>query len=201
MDVNKKDIKLKDNKTKRSLESPQYVLTYRQLKSDNESRKTSYEILSALRTGGDVVIELNSNLFMCEEKFKDDFIYQFIEKIKKAGIDYRYRKITNSGTSSILGKIFNRAKSDAHELIVCIPGSIWEDESTSDLMFLKGARYYFTTNASIKSNLLEEMYRMTDIEKLDFFKLIVFDMNAMGHMGINAVSLEFNDVKKLIGID
>jgi hypothetical protein len=201
MDANKKDLKLKDYKAKGTLESPQYVLTYKQSKSDDESRKTSYEILSAMKTDGDAVIELNSNLFMCQEKLKDDIIFKFIENAKKTGLDYRYRKIANSGTSSIFGKILSRAKSDAHEIIVYVPCSIWESESFSDMIFLKGARYYFTGNSPINTNLLEEMYRMTDIEKLNFFKLIVFDMNDMGHMGINTGTLEFNDVKKLLGLD
>lgn len=200
MDLKGKLLKFKDNKIRGSLEGAQYILTYRQDRNLDEAARTSHAILSALKEEDEIVLELNSSLFYTSDKPKNELINQCIETAKKLGLEYRYRKVPPSGVSSLFEKLLNRTRENAHELIVHIPAESWKNESILSLILPYGARYYATDSPSGNTSLLDAFSNMTDRDKLEHFRLIVFDMGMLGHMGINSASMEPGEVKNLLKI-
>lgn len=200
MDLQGKLLKFKDNKIRGSLESAQYTLTYRQTHDPDESARISYAILSALMAEDLILLELNSSLLYTSEKPKDELIYQCVDTVKNLGLEYRYRKVPPAGAPSFFEKLFKGARGDAHQLIVQIPPESWKNESILSLILPCGARYYITGSPSGDANLLDAFANMTDRDKLGHFRLIVFDMSVLGHMGINSASLEPGEVKSLLKI-
>lgn len=200
MDINSKTIKIKETKTEDSLESARYYLSYKQSNKVEEARTFSYKLLSLLKGSSDVVMEINTSLFFSSGT-NSDFIQFYIEYAKKLGLDYRYRKIQASGNKSIFSRLLSQGKNqDAHELIIHVPAGIWEMEGFCDYINTNGTRYYFTGAEKASGNLLDEMGRMTDTDKLNFFKLIVFDFCSLGNMGINSKILKLDDLKKLLNL-
>lgn len=200
MNLQGKLLKFKDNKTRGSLEAAQYILTYRQDRNLDEAAATSHAILSVLKREDEIVLELNSSLFYVSDKPKDELIFQCIETAKKLGLEYRYRKVPTAGTPSMFEKLLNRTRENAHELIVHITAENWKNESVLSLILPYGARYYATDIPSGDNNLLDTFSNMTDKDKLEHFRLIVFDVGLLGHMGINSTSMEPGEVKRLLKI-
>lgn len=199
MDLSGKILKLKDSKIRGSLETAQYILTYKHSKNSDEASRTSHAILSALGNDGEVLLELNSSLFYNSDKSQDELVFKCLDYAKELGFKYRYRKIVPSGSSGFLGKFLLKKKGNAHELMVLIPAENWQSESILKFILPYGARYYIS-NSQSEDNLLEEIGNMTDREKLGFFKVIAFDLAMLGHMGINSSVLELDDVRKLLSI-
>ena len=200
MELQGKHLKFKDNKTKGSLEAPQYTLTYRQTRDLDESSRTSHAILSALAAGDAILLELNSSLFYTPDKPTDELIYQYIDKIKSLGLAYRYRKVPPSGSPSFLEKLVKGPRGDAHQLIVLKPHDFWKSENILSLILPYGVKYYMTGDPSTDTDLLDSVTNMTDKEKLECFRMIVFDMGLLGHMGIYTASVEPGEIKNLLKI-
>lgn len=200
MDLQGKLLKLKDNKIRDRLDSAQYILTYKQDRNLSNSAMISHAILSALTAEDEILLELNSSLFYVSDKQKEELIYQCLETAKKIGLEHRYRKVPSSGNPSLFKKLLNNDREKAHELIVQIPAEIWKDERVLGLILPYGARYYFTDKPSGNTNLLDTFSNMTDKDKLEHFRLIVFDMGVLGHMGINSALMGPDEVKRLLKI-
>jgi hypothetical protein len=200
MDFQGRLLKFKVNRIRNSLEDARYVLTYRQGGNADESARLSHAILSALKGEGELLLELNSSLFCTPDKPKDELIYACIDTAKNLALEYKYSKVPSSGAPSLLEKLLNRTRDYAHELLVRIPVQGWSDEGTLSLILPYGARYYMTGRPFAENNLLESFGNMTDREKLEYFRLIVFDLGLLGHMGINSAFMEPDEVKSLLKI-
>lgn len=200
MDLNGKLLKFKDNKKSGNLEGAQYILTYRSDSNMDESARTSYAIISALKREDDLVLELNSSLFYSTDTPGDELIFQCIDTAKKLGLEYRYRKVPSSGTPSFLGKLLSKTSENAHYLIIYIPAESWKNESILSLILPYGARYYMTGKSSGDNNILDTFSNMTDRDKSEYFRLIAFDMGKLGHTGINSTSMKPDEVRKLLNI-
>ena len=199
MDISSKTIKLKDNKTENCLDSARFTLNYSQSKDPQAGRLFTYRLLSLLKGSSDVIMEINSDLLVSNEKSKSDIIQFYVEYAKKLGLNYRYRKLPSSGSKSFFGKLLNQQKQqEAHELVIHIPAGIWEMEGFCDYINTCGTRYYFTGSEKFSGDLPDEMSKMTDNDKFNFFKMVVFDVSIMGNMGINSKTMELIDLKKLL---
>lgn len=201
MDIVSNNIKIKENKGGGSPDAPRFTLFYNQKGSLQEAQQFSYSLLSRLRGDSDVIMELNSDLFVSNGKNKSDIIQSYVEYARKQGLSYRYRKLPSAGGKSFFEKLLSQQKiQEAHELVMHIPSGTWASEGFSSCINTGGARYYFTGTAEIPDDLPDEMSKMTDTDKLDFFKMIVFDLCIMGNMGINTRSMELNDLKNLLDL-
>lgn len=200
MDFSKNTIKIKENKSRESLDTARFHLSYKLIEKLEQLRPFCYNLLSSLKGSSDVVMEINTNLVAVSQTSDKDLIQYYTELAKKLGLDYKYRKIPFAGNNSIFSKLFNMKKQDAYELVIHIPAAIWDTEGFSDYINTCGTRYYFTDNEKSTDKLLDEMDKMTDIDKHNFFKMIVFDMSSVGNMGINSRKLELCDIKKLLNL-
>ncbi len=201
MGKNSKDIKLRENNSRDSLDSARFFLSYRQSNDINKARLFSYELLSTLKGDADAVLELNSSLLLSPSVPGMDLIQDYIDMAKELGLDYRYRKTDPVGGPSFFERLFSQKRREAHEILIHIPSAVWADKSFSRYINMNGARYYFTKTSEPAGNLLDEMYKMTDRDKLNFFRMIVFENGSMGNMGINTLMLDAKDIKTLLDID
>lgn len=200
MELKGKIIKLKDNKIRGRLDAAQYTLTYRPDADRRDSAATSHAILSALKGDGDVLLEINTNLLYDPGVPHEDLIRRCIDTAKKLELEYRYSKIPPSNRSSLFDRLFAKKPGDAHDLLVRIPAEIWNDKALLDLILPYGARYYLGWTSSGSETLPDACLNMMDSEKLERFRIIVFDTGRLGHMGINSATLEPSEIGKLLGL-
>lgn len=201
MDMDAKKIKLKQNKPDGSLVSPDFSISFKQSVSEKENRQNSYDILSVLKGNNDVVIEANSSLFNLPASQRESSAMDFLDTIRALGLDYRYRKTASSSAPSFLSQLFGMNKnSSAHEILAYVPHSVWKTEDFCKAIPVFGARYYITDGPAESSKLLDDMSKMLDEEKRDFFKLIVFDASSFSYMGVYTKRLTYEDIKQLLRI-
>lgn len=200
MELRDKLLKFKDTGKRGSLESAQYILTYRPDRGPAGPARTSHAILSSLKADGDLVLELNSNLFCNSDRPKDSLVFECLETAKKLGLEHSYRKLPPPGSSTIFERLLNLPKENGHELLVLITGEVWKNEDILNLILPYGARYYMAPGLSGDCGPLASFGGMTDMDRLKHFRLIVFDMALLGHMGINSASMGPDEVKAMLGI-
>lgn len=196
-------IKLKKNKNDSNLDSAQFSLSYKQHKTKADIKKQSYEIISALKGDNNLIIEMNSSLFSARVD-KDSHVKKFVNSIRDLNLDYRYNKVPAKGSPSFLSKIFGGDDNEyAHEILAFVPHNIWSTEDFENIIPLCGIRYYITKRTALDiggEELLNEMSRMMDSEKLNYFKFIIFDGGRLANMGINSDHLSINDIKQRLGL-
>jgi hypothetical protein len=194
-------IQIKENKVKESLNFVQYILTYdtHGLKKENENltRENSYRIISMLKSDNDVVIEVNSSLLNIRGAQKQAYVFSLLDSLKSMGLDYRYRKMSSSSGQTILSFVIGK-KEDEHEIFIYVPDSVWRTSEFQDIMPAYGAKYYIYDGSLETNECLDNLYRITDEEKLDFFKITIFDPGILERMAINSKRLCLEDLKGLI---
>jgi len=88
----------------------------------------------------------------------------------------------------------------AHEITVFIPDKVWRQKEFYDKLPAYGVKYYIDGENIEGKKLLDKMYIMPDDEKLEYFKLIIFDSPSFRHMGINTRHLTMSDIKLALGL-
>lgn len=194
-------LKLNERKGKGTMDSPQFSLSYK-VNYEQVDTKISYDILSALKGDNDVIIEVNSSLANVAKSEGEDSAIAFLQKIRSLGLDYSYRKVPAATKQSFLAQLFGGGKKEnlAHEVLAYVPDKVWRDESFQSLLPVYGARYYVTKEPEESDKIVNEMCRMLDNEKVDYFKLIIFDVASFGQMGIVTNYLARSDLKNMLGL-
>lgn len=176
----------------------QFRLAYNSQGLEYNIRHASYIILSSLKSDNDLIIEINSSLFSMSESKKEPFIKNLLESAKSLGLYYQYKKVPAYAKQNIFSLFFNKNVSHAYEVFIYVPHKIWSTDEFSNFLHLCCARYYITKESVEASTIIDNMQQMTDNEKLDFFKLIVFNNVTYGGMGINTHSLSIPDINQLL---
>jgi len=197
----KKYIKFKVNKVSNNMDLPQYSVSYMSKNSKIDDRKTSFELISALKEASDVVVEVNAALFTLTQSSGDEIAIRFLEDIRRMGFDYLYRKVP-APSRSFLSQLFGLGKKNeqTHEILVYIPDESWKKETLYSIIPAYGVKYYITKDNTQGRKAMDDLNQLTDDEKLDAFKLIIFDVSCYGQMGISSRSLSADDIKRLIGM-
>jgi len=197
----KKYIKFKANKVSNDTDLPQYSISYMTNNAKIDNKKISFELISALKEDSDIVLEINSSLFSFSQLSRENIALQFLEDIRHIGFDYLYRKVP-SASRSFLSHLFGLGKKDdqAHEILVYIPDESWNKETLYNIIPTNGVKYYITKDNTQGRKVMDDLYQITDDEKLNAFKLVIFDVSSFGQMGIKSRSLTADDIKRLIGI-
>jgi hypothetical protein len=191
-------IQLKENKSKDSQNVAQYILTYtvHGPKKDpkSQSRENSYEIISALKSDNDVIIEINSSLLnMAGNQKKQEYVFKLLESIKALGLEYRYRKMNVAAPSSMFSLVLGKKNIDEHEVLVYVSKDIWKTNEFQNIMPAFGAKYNVYDGSLGADECLDNMYRLTDDEKLDFFRIILYDPGVYNQMAFNSRHLGLED--------
>lgn len=192
------NFQIKENKTQGELNAPQYSVLLQSAGSEEQKRRTSYKALTALIGGADVVMVLDSSLLNVPQAEREAYALKFLEDIRAFGLEYRYGKIASSAGPSLFSIIFGSKSGHAHEILAYVPQSVWKTDEFEKVLPIYGAWYYVTENNTDANAVMDDLKRMTDPEKLDYFKLVVFDSSTYGSMGVNSSTLSLAEIKAML---
>jgi len=192
-------IKIKENKSWDLTGTPRFSIEINQAKSPDMEIKNNFDILSKLVGTDDVIISLNNTLFNLHQDKNQPIIQQFLETIQDLSLKYKCMEITKHPTSSFFSFLFGRNKEEnGQEILAYIPNDVWINFQNKLPYY--GARYFILKNKPVNSNILEDMLKMSDGEKLEYFKMIVFNSIYLSRMGICSRYLSLSELKDLLGV-
>lgn len=195
------NIRVKENKSSWGLNMPRYMVSYKNNSIEEENCKNSYEIISSLKGNNDLFIEFNSSLLVNGEAKRELCTSNFIKAVKAMSLNFRYRKGAPTYKKSFFAQLLGGGNKEAHEMLVYIPDDIWKQEGFNSIL-PSGMRYYIINGPTDGNKLLEDIFngQLMDDEKIDLFKLIIFDCSSFGQMGIVSNSMSIDEVKQLLGV-
>lgn len=192
-------IKLVDNRAKANSGIPQFSLSYNPENRQSESN-VSYEVLSLLKEDNDIVIEIDTSLFIQSKKSKKFIPEDFISEIRKMNLEYSYKK-SQSQKQDFFSSLFGIKKTEEeHVVTVYVPDNVWNDESFKRILPDCGARYLIKKNTDEARKVLDEMNLLTDNERKNYFSFVIFDVSEYNQMGITSNHYGYDDIKKILGI-
>ncbi len=186
--------KINDYSEKKVSNLSRFSIAYSGKKMDNH--EASYEIVSALKKDSDIIMELNSTLMGVSENDKYLLHSKFLQELDSRGIEYKNKKISVNARRVIFSIPLEGKKIDGFELYARIPGEIWHEPRFKNIIPASGVRYYMLQTDS-ESN-LNAFVELSEDEKIDLCKLVIFDNIALGSMGINTTALSINDLKDML---
>jgi hypothetical protein len=194
-------MKLTERKTDNSLESPRFVLTLGQAKSHDLQISGNYDALTKLIGTNDVVINLDSSLLSMPYSRRESHVMNILGAIRALNLEYKYQKFESRSKWSIFSMLFGgNANKKEHEILAYIPNEIWVKGEFKNKFPAYGARYFVLKDSQDSTKLLEDMQKMLDAEKLEYFRLIIFDNAIINSMGIFTNHLDLPDLKRILGI-
>jgi len=198
--IMEKKWKLSELKTDNSLDSPRFVLSLGQAKSRDLQVSENYDALTKLIGTSDVVINLDTSLLSLPHSQRESHVFKFLEVIRALNLEYKYQKYESRSKRSILSFIFGNTNKKEHEILAYIPNEIWAKGEFKNEFPIYGARYYVLKENPDGPKLLEDMQKMLDAEKLEYFKMVIFDSVVMNSMGIFTKHLTLTHLKEMVGI-
>jgi hypothetical protein len=175
--------------------SPQLSLNFKPINK-------SYDILSVLKGNNDLVIEVNSSLFFGPSEENEKLVNHLLDKIKNMGLYHTYRKMPVPAKQSFITQLFSGGNKmiDAHEILAYIPGSAWSDEAFRQILQDYMIRFYVLEKSNDPEELISKISGMSDSEKKQYFKLIIFIAPQFNQMGITGDHLSEQDIRRMLGI-
>jgi len=195
--MNLKKVNIKENK-KVSLETPKFVLTYEQNKTEEKIKQESFEIVSKLVKDNEVLIEINSELLCFNKNEREDFMQNLLRRIKEKKYNFRYKKIPQSNKNILSLDFFLKSK-DNHNILFYVSSDMWKNEII-DILPIFGVKY-FIFKEKIDVNLVLDQMNNGQIlgeEIFDICNTIVFDCATLGQMGIYTKFFDLENIKKNI---
>lgn len=193
-------IKIKENKTWGGLSNPRFTIFLEAYTADEQQRSSSYSALSKLIGDNDVLMELDSSLINLPAKQREPYALQFMRNIRTLGVEYKCSKVASSSSPSFISSLFGARSGPSQQIIACIPNDVWTKPEMMDMLSPHGARYYVPKEKAEGAKLLEDFEKLLDDEKLDYYKLIAFNVMSFNSIGLFTSSLSLNDVKAMLGI-
>jgi len=193
--MNKFKMKLTVNKD--GGEAPQYSLSYKA----NLKEHTSYAVLSALIGDRDVAAIASTDLSfaMGGKEYRD--VNGFAERVKAKGLTHRDRIVPSNRPLNLFGfSIKRKNKEQAREIAVYIPNAVWRQEDTPGLLPVYGVQYFAAKAPMDPEETVERILDMSRAERAEAFAMDVYDISAMGQMGINAPGVGEEELKRLLGL-
>lgn len=192
-------INIKENKSWGPESGPRFILSFSRKASEEQKRKTSYDVLSKLIGDSDVLVEINGSLLNLPPKDRDSYASRFIEDIKALGLEYRCSKITALASNSLLN-LFGNKTTQEKVVAAYIPNEIWSKAQMQDLICLFGTRYFVLKEKTDVSETLDYFQRMDESERVDYFKLIAFDAMCLNTMSIFTNNYNLSNIKDVLEI-
>lgn len=191
-------IKIEENNPWELMGMPRFSVEVKQAKSRDMQIKNNFELLSKLIGDNDIVISLNSTLVnMSQHKFQP-LMQQFIETIQELDLEYKSIKTPGRPTSSFLSFLLRNKEINGQEILAYVPNDAWSN--FQNRLPYYGARYFIAKNSPIDSSILEDMLKMTDDEKLEYFKIIVYNSIYLGRMGICSKYVSLSELEDLLKV-
>ncbi len=195
------EIKLTRNKrSKRDFNIPHYTLSYRSVNNE-DTKNTAHKIISALKSDCEIVMEISSSMLTVSYAERESYAMKFLDMARNMNLDFIYRKLPSSDANPLLSLLLGRKNTSYnHQILVRIPDETWNSNDFISSLSVYGAKYYVIDKVPEGKEFLEELQNMTDEEKLDLAKIIVFDVGCYGTMGIFTNSMTEDEIKEKLGI-
>lgn len=197
--------KFVDTGAKPNFKDPQYSISYHaEKKKDNT--KVSYNIISALAENKDIIIEINTSLFIGGRRIVNKIVDDFLSEIQRLSLAHYHRNIKVTGSRGFFSFLFARDKEEeAHEILVYVPNKIWKNNELYNMLPNLGLRYYIvdanTDSDEDAKAILDKMNILNDQAKIDSFSMIIFDISSCNQMGIMTKKYTAGQIKKTLGIE
>lgn len=187
-------IKITDNSNTKLAEYANFSIAYSSRKM--ESSQVSYEIISALKESNDLIIELNSALINLDVQKKNSLRNNFIEGLQNLGIEFTSKKVAVQEGRTILSITLDTKKVEGFEIYALVKHEIWLDKEFKKIIPRFGARYYLPF-AHAENN-LSAFLELSEDEKINVSKMVVFDNIVLGNMGIATKHIAINELNQLL---
>lgn len=192
-------IKISEKKTDGNINAPRFTLTLDQKGTDEQKRNDSYAVLSKLAGNSDVIVGLDSSLQNLPSEKREAYAEKFLGSVRELGLEYKCGKIASSATPSFFSFLFGTRNQQAQEILVYVPNEVWGTEEFKKIIPLYGARYFIAKGKEEGPKLLDDLQKMLDREKIEYFKLVVFSAVVYASMGIMSNTLSLTDLKGILG--
>ncbi len=186
-------VKISDISDKRDSVS-KFAISYSAKNIDNS--QISYEIVSLLKAGNDIIIEINSSFLKLSESESKMLLSKLIEEFNDYGVLYKKRKISVHTRRTMFSISLKSEIIEGFELFAVIPDAIWRNEKFKRIIPNMGVRYYLPI--SIKDVVLDEFIDLEENEKTSQCNWVIFDYILSGSMGINTCRMKKEDIQALI---
>jgi hypothetical protein len=192
--------KVKENKSWGGLTSPRFTLMLEAYTAEDRQRKSNYEVLSKLIGDNDILMELDSSLLNLPAKQREPYALQFLKDIRTLGVEYKCSKVASTSIPSFISSLFGNKASPSQQIIASIPNDIWLKQEMVDVISLYGARYYVPKEKTEGAKLFADFEQMMDDERLDYFKLIAFNVITFNSIGVFTKCLNLSEMNLLLGL-
>lgn len=194
------EIKLTRNKgSKRDSNIPHYTISYPG--SSENSKNTAHKIISALKSDCEMVMEISSSMLTVPHAERESYAMKFLDMARNMDLDYTYRKMPSNESNPLLTLLLGKKNTSYnHEVLIRVPDEIWNSNDFISSLSVYGAKYYAIDKVPEGKEFLEKLQNMTDDEKLDLAKIIVFDVGCYGTMGIFTNCMTEEEIKEKLGI-
>ena len=170
--------KISQNTSFKHEEATQISIAYSTRKIDNA--EASYQILSELISGDDVIIELDSTLLSISENENKLLVSNLTNEFEDLGIEYKKKKTSVNAKKTILSIMLESKKRDGFEFTAYIPHEIWCSQEFENIIPQIGLRY-FLPKSGTEIN-LDSFTDLDDEEKKELCRMVIFDHIILGSM-------------------
>lgn len=184
--------------------NPRYSLSYRRGVLNKGSKKISYDLISRLVGGKDLLLKVDSSLFTgLSPEDEAKLVETIIMKLREMNIEYRYRTNSYPKKSKVFGFSISTSQTvTEHEILAYIPNRIWVKEGFWEFLPEYGVTYHILSPETNGSKLLDDIHtgRLLDKEILENYDLTIFDCFSFGQMGIDT-DLSKQDLEGLLKVE
>lgn len=175
--------------TENRANQPRYSLLYRREGLTEDAKKLSYTIISRLVKDRDLLIEVDSSLFVSSDPTSKEKVFQeLVIKLRQMQLDFRYRKHSSPLKRKIFGLSISLAQTDTeHELFIYVPNRLWVQDGFWELLPEQGATYHILSETTDGLRLLDDIYfgQLLAEELHEHYQITIFDYYSFGRMGID----------------
>lgn len=179
-----------------------FSLLYSRNKPGAENRELSFQILSLLKQEQNVILEIDSSLFLIARPQESEVLIEaFIEDLRQLGIQFRRQTFQSNQTRGLSG-LFGISKSTTvHQVFALIDNETWGNNEFKSRLPGNGLRYHICNGMVDVQKLFEDFSsgRLTEAEKKTSFIMNIYDCIEFGQMGIKT-DLSKMELKELLGI-
>ncbi|RCX12534.1 hypothetical protein DFR58_12138 [Anaerobacterium chartisolvens] len=195
-------IRVSEIKNLKTPDAARYSINYGVSKSAERQRQNSHIIISALKMQSDMLLYIDNLMFNSISKQGEACALSFIKFLDSEGLDYRYRKSSETSNQSFWDKIISSGGRTSHKIYCFIPDDVWRNPNLIFALPFHGVKYYICSGGADKEKLLDDAYAgfISQEETKSLFKLSVFDCCSYGQMGISTDSLSLEQLKNTLEV-
>jgi hypothetical protein len=191
------NVKVKELKAG-STGSPRYTLELQHTGMGDSKLAANYDVLAKLIGGSDLLLSLSTALLNLPYPSRSPHVHEFLQTVRTLGLEYRCSKVASSSGRNLLGGLLMGKKDqEDEEVLAYVPNEIWVGSDFKKVLPIYGVKLYIPREKTDASKLFEDMSRMLDHEKPDYFKMILFSSVCMDSIGVFTNSMTLSELKSL----